>query len=84
MFSVCANPDCHALFDYRRGRIFRFHKDPPPGEGSPTSHTVQHFWLCGACCRVYTLEYRDGHAVLIKGRPETPNNPAALLFIAAT
>jgi hypothetical protein len=27
MFSVCANPNCQAPFDYPQGRLFRFRKD---------------------------------------------------------
>jgi hypothetical protein len=46
MLSVCANPDCHAAFDYQQGRLFRFHKDHPAGEKPPNTHSVQHFWLC--------------------------------------
>jgi len=32
MFSVCANPNCQAPFDYLVGRLFRFHKDQAAGE----------------------------------------------------
>jgi hypothetical protein len=83
MFSVCANPACQAPFDYRQGRLFRFHKDHPSGEKPPNTHSVQHFWLCGVCCGAHTLEYRDGCGVLIKGCPETSDNLDTLLFIAA-
>jgi hypothetical protein len=83
MFSVCANPDCQAPFDYRRGRVFRFHKDQPVGEKPPNTCCVQHFWLCSVCCGSYTLEYRDGCGVLIKSHPETPGKPYKLRFIAA-
>jgi hypothetical protein len=47
MFSVCANKDCHAPFDYRQSLLFRFHKDHPANEKPPNTHSVQHFWLCG-------------------------------------
>ena len=83
MFSVCANPECRAPFDYQQGRLFRFHKDHAAGEKPPNTHSVQHFWLCGKCCRVYSLEYRDGLGVLIFGRPETSDNPETFRFIAA-
>jgi hypothetical protein len=83
MFSVCANPDCKAPFDYEQGQLFRFHKDHPPSEKPPNTHSVQHFWLCGICCRVYTLEYRGGSGVLIKDRLETPENHETLRLIAA-
>jgi hypothetical protein len=55
MFSVRANPDCQAPFDYRHGRLFRFNKHHAAGEEPPNTHPVQHFWLCGTCCGVYTL-----------------------------
>ena len=83
MFSVCANPDCHAPFDYRQGRLFRFHKSYPAGERLRNTHGVQHFWLCGVCCGTYTLEYRDGCGVLMKDHPERPGNLDTFRFIAA-
>ena len=83
MFSVCANRDCEVPFDYRQGRLFRFHKEHPVDEKPPNTHSVQHFWLCGVCYDVYTLEYRDGCGVLLKNRPETLVNQDALRLIAA-
>ena len=83
MFSFCANPDCGAPLDYDQGRFFRFHKDHRAGEIPPNTHSVQHFWLCGTCCGVYTLEYRDECGVLIKARPDLTPNPGTLRFIAA-
>jgi hypothetical protein len=29
MFSKCANPECVQGFDYRLGRVIRFHNDEP-------------------------------------------------------
>lgn len=83
MFSVCANPECRTPFDYQQGRLFRFHKNHPDNEKPPNTHSVQHFWLCSACCGVYTLEYQEGEGVLIKGRPETSDKAEELRFIAA-
>lgn len=83
MFSVCANPDCQALFDARQGRLFRFHKHYEAGERLRNTHGVQHFWLCGVCCAAYTLEYRDGYGVLMTSHPETPDNLDTFRFIAA-
>jgi hypothetical protein len=82
MFSVCANPDCQAPFHYGQGRLFRFHKHCSIGERPLNTHSVQHFWLSGVCCGVYTLEYREGCGVLIKGRTET-GNPDTPRFVAA-
>lgn len=83
MFSVCANPDCQAPFDYQQGELFRFHKDHPAGEKPFNTHSVQHFWLCGVCCSAYALEYRDGCGVLIKDRHETSDHLDTLRYIAA-
>jgi hypothetical protein len=83
MFSSCANPNCQAAFDYRQGQFFRFHKDHSPSESPPNSHSVQHFWLCGVCCRGYTLEYRHGCGVLLKDRPDLSINLDTLRLIAA-
>jgi hypothetical protein len=52
MLSACANPDCQVPFDYRRGKLFRFHKEHLVSEKPPNTHSVQHFWLCGVCCDV--------------------------------
>jgi hypothetical protein len=83
MFSVCANPNCQAPFDYLQGRLFRFHKDHAAAEQPPNTHSVQHFWLCSDCCCAYTLEYRNGCGVLITSRSETSSNRGTLRFIAA-
>ncbi|HKT48629.1 MAG TPA: hypothetical protein VJP87_13990 [Candidatus Acidoferrales bacterium] len=71
MFSArCANPDCEAAFDFRQGHIFRFHIDHPVGSEPLNAHSVRHFWLCGECSRDYTLEFREGEAILVKCEPE--------------
>ena len=82
MFSTCANPDCRVAFHYGQGRYFRFHKNAAAGE-APNTHSVQHFWLCGDCCREFTLEYRDGAGVLIKNRPDVVCEARVSRFIAA-
>jgi len=69
MFYYCANPDCLVPFDYQGGHVFRFHKHHAPGEPPPNTHSVQHFWLCGACSLMYTLDYRDDMGVLIRFVP---------------
>jgi hypothetical protein len=52
-------------FDYRQGGFFRFHKNHAPDEPPPNTHSVQHFWLCGACSLRYTLEYREDQGVIL-------------------
>jgi hypothetical protein len=66
MLSKCANSECLTSFgDYRRGRLFRFHQSHPKGSALVNSHSVTHFWLCSLCPDIYTLEYREGRAVLV-------------------
>lgn len=82
MFSKCANPECQAPFDYHQGQLFRFHKDHPDNERPPNTHSVQHFWLCRACCGIYSLEHQEGEGVLIKSRPEASGKAEEPRFIA--
>ena len=63
MISKCANPDCTQDFDYRMGRVIRFHNDE-----HPIGPCVRHFWLCGNCSRTHLLEYQGGTGVVIRTR----------------
>ena len=83
MFSNCANPDCHAEFDYREGHLFRFHKAYPAGEQPPNTHAVQHFWLCEICSAEYTLTYDDGSGVTMLRRQDMPGEAMPCRFVAA-
>lgn len=77
MFSGCSNPDCRKAFDYRRGRLFRFHNQQPESQ-SPVEACgcVRHFWLCDGCSRSYVLEYHLGVGVAIRSRLGTePDGP---------
>jgi hypothetical protein len=66
MFSKCANAECLTSFgDYRRGRLFRFHQSHPKGSAPANTYSVAYFWLCSVCSGIYTLEYREGGAVLV-------------------
>ena len=67
MFSAtCANPDCGEAFDYRRGRLFRFHRTHMNEGASAGKLGPVHFWLCDHCSDAYTLEYTHGNAVLTR------------------
>jgi hypothetical protein len=70
MFSACANPECRVSLDYREGRFFRFHKSHLPGEPSPNTHSVQHFWLCGKCSEEIMLAYEERKGVVLLHRLE--------------
>jgi hypothetical protein len=69
MVLKCSNPDCEKPFDYRRGRLFRFHNDQPdaqsPGNVCPC---IRHFWLCDGCSGPHVLEYHYGLGVVIRQR----------------
>lgn len=82
MVSKCANPNCSATFDHRRGRLFRFPKRPE-GEGHPANtHCVQHFWLCEACFSTYSLEYHEGQGVALARHFEKALGSGSRKFIA--
>jgi len=83
MFSTCANPDCKKEFDYREGRLFRFHKAHPAGEAPPNTHSVQHFWLCQDCLTEYTLDYHTDLGVLLLGQPIKKKKSETCCFVAA-
>ena len=69
MFCRCSNPDCQNAFDYRRGRLFRFHNQQSDSQPSvEPCHCVRHFWLCDGCSRTYVLEYHLGMGVAIRSR----------------
>ncbi|MGA3294166.1 MAG: hypothetical protein ABSE45_09330 [Candidatus Acidiferrales bacterium] len=75
MVSKCANPDCSATFDHRRGKLFRFPKRSLQGDRPANTHSVQHFWLCGECFEAFFLEYHESHGVTMK--PHVEKAPAS-------
>lgn len=79
MFSQCANPDCKHSFDFRFGRVMRFHNnDNPEGLAATCLPCVRHFWLCEHCSRTHVLEHEPGTGVVIKARSgDSPAHPAA-------
>jgi len=61
MFSPrCANPECGAAFNYRRGRLFRFHESRGKEWTDTATPVPVHFWLCEHCCHQFTILYVDG------------------------
>jgi hypothetical protein len=66
MVLSCANPGCAAPFNFRQGRLFRFHQNHPKGNAaSVNAYSLKHLWLCKQCAEMYTLEYREGRGLLI-------------------
>ena len=62
----CVNPECGAPFNFRQGRIFRFHRYHSNGNTpSMNRYSLKHFWLCKKCTGIYTLEYQGGMGLLI-------------------
>jgi hypothetical protein len=83
MVTKCANPKCEASFDHRQGRLFRFPKSHFHDGLPANTHSVQHFWLCGACSQRYALQYDAGHGVAMTGHFEKKLTPGRHHFIAA-
>lgn len=67
MFTSCANPDCRVTYT-EGGKFFRFRLDPGPKQVAVNAHSVQHFWLCRACSKLYTLECRRANCIVIRPR----------------
>lgn len=82
MFSRCANPDCRAPLTHGHGRFFRFRQSSAQSASIPNSHAVQHHWLCDACLKTYTLDYREPIGVLLSLRLRAPNDGYVPLLIA--
>jgi len=57
MISNCANPKCgKTLMRMDGGRFFGF----------PTSQkSIEHFWLCSACYKSFTLRMTEGRVELL-------------------
>ena len=62
----CVNPECATPFNFRQGRLLRFHCYHSNGNApSMSQYSLKHFWLCKKCSHIYTLEYRGGMGLLI-------------------
>jgi hypothetical protein len=70
--SHCSNPDCLKPLDYlREGRIYVFDlPDPniPAVNNGDSVRRLEHFWLCGPCHRMFTLEHVRGEGIRIVHR----------------
>lgn len=56
MVAKCANPRCGRPFRYlREGRLFRLEPDPAFDSRADFDHSIEYFWLCGACSDLMTL-----------------------------
>ncbi len=87
MIAKCANPECGAPFRYlREGRLFEVdldaagHRVVGPfriAENGGPPHRLEHFWLCGACCRRLTLAIDPQHGVVTVPLPRPEPKRAA-------
>lgn len=66
MISKCANPSCTVEFEYGKGQFFRFHKAPGEDGRPANTHSIQHYWLCGECARIYCLEHKRDTGILLR------------------
>lgn len=58
MVSKCANPNCHKqLLRMEGGRFFGFH--------TSQKSSIEHFWLCLECSKLYTLKDIEGKIELV-------------------
>ena len=83
MISKCGNPACAIPLDYRQGRFFRFRKNHLAGAEPVNAHSVQHFWLCGPCSAIYTLECQRDVGVVIKLHIERLRKAGIVRLISA-
>jgi hypothetical protein len=67
--SWCANPDCRRELRYfREGKIYAFLMSPAVGH-----RRLEHFWLCGECCKTMRLICVDHREVRIVHRAPAGN-----------
>lgn len=66
MIEACANPECGKILRYlREGRILLFTGELSCGCGAGVHRRVEHYWLCGSCCRLFTLRREGDHVCLV-------------------
>jgi hypothetical protein len=67
VIETCANPKCGKALHYlREGRVLAFVVAETGGGG--VLRRVEHYWLCGRCCSVFTLK-REGQIISLVTRP---------------
>lgn len=63
MVNHCANPACHKSLHYLRdGKVFLFSKGKNSDSGK-SPQRLEHFWLCGACAKVFTLSMDGNNSI---------------------
>lgn len=65
MLAKCANPTCSARFlSLKQGRLFLIEATPSKDWFAAESahdepRPLQHYWLCGSCCKEFTVTRVD-------------------------
>ncbi len=78
MLAKCVNPACSRPLHYLRdGRIFHVEREAPSADSGKLSHHVEHFWLCGECCRSMTVLFDPKNGVQGVPRSVRPGDRAA-------
>jgi hypothetical protein len=63
MLTECFNPACRKKLDYlRNGRVIRTIRT------SAATMSVEHYWLCGACYRIFDFEFKSDGTVVLSPR----------------
>ncbi len=67
MVNQCANPNCRKPLHYlREGRVFLFSPKNSSPANHKSPHRLEHFWLCGDCAQIWTLEMDSKDGVNVK------------------
>lgn len=66
MVNQCANPECRRPLRYLRdGVVYLFSGETGADTSTDAPHRMEHFWLCGACAKRWTLKMAPGGGVLL-------------------
>ena len=78
MIDQCENPQCAKPLHYlREGRIFIFDTGRTDIRCGESTHRIEHYWLCGCCAQLLTLERTLKGPVLVPrdGGPQREPEP---------
>ncbi|RRA47771.1 hypothetical protein [Acidipila sp. EB88] len=82
MVNNCANPKCNKPLHYLRdGRVFVFDvASARVGADGKRMRHLEHFWLCGDCAPLMTVERGAENGIVIRAKQvqRPPVRPAAL------
>lgn len=75
MVNHCANPACNKQLHYLRdGKVFLFSAKKSLEKSSNFPYRLEHYWLCGACAKQWTLSMDGNNEVkLVETRKKRPD-----------